>query len=253
MNDVPQISIVMSVYNRAFYIEDALCSIIGQSFSDFELIIVDDGSTDETVEIIREYTDKRIRLYCREHDFIESLNFGISLAKGRYIVRMDADDKMYPDRLAEQYLFMEEHPDIAVCGSWARTFGTDEKYIEPPTSHVDICAGLFNQNVLVNPSVMIRKQAIMDFLEIKKRKHLYEADFIYAEDYKLWVDLVLSGFRLANIPKVLLLYRYSDTQVTSVFREKVLQRTKEIQSYYANACCNRVQHHTTILQTDRNQ
>ncbi|WP_298548116.1 glycosyltransferase [uncultured Parabacteroides sp.] len=232
---VPKISIVMPVYNGASCIEDALCSILGQSFSDFELIILDDGSTDDTVEIIQEYADERICLYRCRHDFIASLNRGISLAKGDYIVRMDADDKMFPDRLAEQFRFMEEHPDIAVCGSWARTFGASDELLRTPEQDVDIRVGLLYYNVLIHPSAIIRRQAVDNFMRAKNRSELYDRDYIYAEDYKLWVEMALSGFRFANLSKVLLLYRRSDSQVTSLFLDQVMRKTGDVQRYYVEA------------------
>lgn len=232
---IPKISIVMPVYNGASCIEDALCSILGQSFNDFELVIMDDGSTDDTVEIIQEYADERIHLYRCRHDFIASLNQGISVAKGDYIVRMDADDKMFPDRLAEQFRFMEEHPDIAVCGSWARTFGASDELLRTSEQDVDIRVGLLYHNVLIHPSVIIRRQAVENFMRTKNRRELYDRDYIYAEDYKLWVEMALSGFRFANLPKVLLLYRRSDSQVTSLFLDQVMRKTADVQHYYMEA------------------
>lgn len=232
---VPKISIIMAVYNGASYIEDALCSILGQSFDDFELIVMDDGSSDDTVEIIQEYMDQRIHLYRCRHDYIASLNLGISVAKGDYIVRMDADDKMFPNRLTEQYRFMEEHPDIAVCGSWGRTFGAIDEWVRTPEHNVDIQIGLLYHNVLIHPSVIIRRQSVENFMRTKNKHELYDRDYIYAEDYKLWVEMALFGFRFANLPKVLLLYRRSDSQVTSIFLDQVMRKAADVQLYYVEA------------------
>lgn len=127
---------------------------------------------------------------------------------------------------------MEEHPDIAVCGSWARTFGASYELLRTPEQDVDIRVGLLYHNVLIHPSVIIRRQAVENFMRTKNRCELYDRDYIYAEDYKLWVEMALSGFRFANLPKVLLLYRRSDSQVTSLFLDQVMQKTKAVQFYY---------------------
>lgn len=111
------ISIVMPTYNASKYVAEAIDSVLQQSFEDWELLIIDDGSTDNTVDIIHSYTDSRIRLICNEHDFIGSLKLGLQEASGKYIARMDADDIMHPDRLNIQYNIMEEEPEITVCGS----------------------------------------------------------------------------------------------------------------------------------------
>lgn len=241
MNEnLPIISIVMPVYNGASYIEDALCSILGQSFGDFELIIVDDGSTDDTLDIIQDYSDKRIILKHCQHDYIETLNYGISIAKGNYIVRMDADDKMYPDRLSEQYLFMEKHREIDVCGSWAKAFGLSDDLLVTPENNIDIQAELLLHNALIHPSVIIRREAMDEFLKRKNIHALYDKKYHYAEDYKLWIDFALSGFRLANIPKNLLLYRRSHLQVTSLFLDEVMEQTRDIQDYYMCAVLQKI-------------
>ncbi|MDD4761099.1 MAG: glycosyltransferase family 2 protein, partial [Bacteroidaceae bacterium] len=120
---IPAISIVMSAYNVEKYIKEAIDSIIGQSFSNFECIIVDDGSTDSTRDIIRSCQDERIVLLENKHDFIASLNLGMDAARGKYIARMDADDIMHPDRLKIQYSVMESEPSITVCGTWMQHFG----------------------------------------------------------------------------------------------------------------------------------
>lgn len=110
------ISVVMPVYNGAKHLRECLDSILSQTFGDFELLIVDDGSTDNTCEIIESYNDARICLIRNKHDYIASCNLLLSEARGKYIARMDADDIMMPDRLAYQYEYMESHPDVSVTG-----------------------------------------------------------------------------------------------------------------------------------------
>ena len=117
------ISLVTPTYNTERYIREAIDSILCQSFTDFECIVVDDGSTDNTRDIIRSFDDRRIVLIENKHDFIGSLNLGLDTARGRYIARMDADDIMHPDRLKIQHTIMETEPSITVCSTWMRQFG----------------------------------------------------------------------------------------------------------------------------------
>ena len=118
-----KISVVMPTYNASKYVSEAIESTLKQSFFDFEFIIVDDGSTDNTREIIRSYDDNRIKLVENEHNFIGSLNKGLELAGGKYIARMDADDIMHIDRLKIQYSIMEAKPEIDICSAWMAPFG----------------------------------------------------------------------------------------------------------------------------------
>lgn len=118
-----KISVVMPTYNAEKYVEEAIKSVLNQTFDDFEFIIVDDGSMDNTVPIIRSFNDKRIKLIENKHDFIDSLNLGIENASSKYLARMDADDIMFNERLAIQYSIMEEESEITVCSSWMKALG----------------------------------------------------------------------------------------------------------------------------------
>ena len=111
----PAISIVMPMYNSANYIQNSIQSILSQTFRDFELLIIDDGSVDNSIELVCKISDSRIKLHQNKHDFIGSLNLGLNLSGGKYIARMDSDDIMHPDRLKIQYAFMEENPEIDIC------------------------------------------------------------------------------------------------------------------------------------------
>lgn len=205
-----EISIVMPVYNGADYICEAIQSILEQSFTNYELIILDDGSTDQTVEIIRRFHDPRIVLYTQPHDFIKSLNHGLEKAIGKYIARMDADDIMHPERLKIQYNIMEVEPSIDFCGSWYTLFGEkmkDKKVVPIYSGRVDTpLLTLLVKNVFCHPTMMMRKC----FLE----KHdLNYQNYSYAEDYKLWVEAAKCGACFYVEPQSLLYYRVSDTQI----------------------------------------
>ncbi len=219
------ISIIMPVYNSSLFIREAIDSILQQTFINFELIVVDDESTDDSVSIVNSYNDKRIRLLLNEHDFIGSLNLGIHNARGKYIARMDADDVMLPDRLQKQVDYMERHPEIAVCGSWAKVFGAGEGMIRTITDHEEIVSSMLLYNPMVHPSVIIRKSVF--------ENNLYQTGYPCAEDYKLWTELASKEFRFVNIPEVLLKYRRSANQVTQTRQEEMFQSNFRIQMEYA--------------------
>lgn len=207
----PQISIVMPIYNSSLYLKESIESVLNQTFEDFEFIIIDDGSTDNSFDIIKTYQDKRINLQGLNHDYIGSLNHGMRLAKGKYIVRMDSDDKMLPYRLQKQFNFMESNPEITVCGCWFQTFGINNNIYQLETKHDDIICNMLSGNPMCHPSVIMRAD-ILSSIFYNKGKDIYDKSFIYAEDYKLWYDIIKEGQLLANIPEVLMLYRCSDKQ-----------------------------------------
>jgi glycosyltransferase involved in cell wall biosynthesis len=223
---IPAISIVMPAYNAEKYIKEAIDSIIGQSFSNFECIIVDDGSTDSTRDIIRSYNDERIVLLENKHDYIASLNLGMDAARGKYIARMDADDIMHPDRLKMQYSVMESEPSITVCGTWMQHIG--ERI--PPGSIAVSANGLvefpllqfLKGNFMFHPTAVIRR----NFL-IENKLH-YEKNYIYAEDLKLWTEIAKLGGKFYIDSQVLLHYRISETQITNQKREEQKATTEHI-------------------------
>ncbi len=223
----PAISVLMPVYNAENYINKSIESILKQSYTKFELLIINDGSTDKTLDIILNYTDERIRLINNPHNFINSLNTGIKEAKGKYIARMDADDYMLPNRLQKQYEFMEENSGIDVCGTWAETFGDNKRKIQTQTSHEELITSMLLYNPMVHPSVMMKKSIFET-----ESPCLYKHDYPCAEDYKLWTDLALKGYCFANIPEVLLFYRSSQNQVTIKCKEEMYKSTEKIQEEY---------------------
>lgn len=209
MND-PKITVLMPVYNGEKYLCEAIESILSQTFCDFEFLIIDDGSTDRSVEIIKSYSDSRIRLVHNGGNIrlIATLNKGLDLARGKYVARMDCDDVSMPQRLQKQVGLMESSPGIGVCGTWLRTFGDGEGDIwNYPLDHDAIRSRLIFESAIVHASVMMRKESI-------ERYHLfYDDSYLNAEDYELWVRC--SKFmRLANIPEVLYLYRMHTRQIT---------------------------------------
>lgn len=202
----------MPVYNGEKYLREALDSILAQTFTDFEFIIVDDGSTDATMAILSSYNDPRLRLLKNQHNsgISASLNRGLSLARGQYLARMDCDDISHPDRFALQLRFLDENPSIDIVGSWielidenSRPTGEVGQYISSPLALRWIT--LFSPPV-AHPSVMLRRRL---FDHCGQYDPLEEP----AEDYGLWARLSLS-VRFANLQSCLLRYRVHRSSVS---------------------------------------
>ena len=214
---MPEITVLMPVWNREEYIKESIDSVLNQSFSDFELLIMDDGSKDRTIDIIKTYDDPRIRLEEREHDFIKNLNEGISLAKGNFIARMDSDDIMHHERLRIQLKRMKANPDIDICGTWIKPFDDEGNY----NNHVNIgeyfiedpILEFLRSNFLMHPTVMIRKNILLD-------NNLKYQDYYRTEDYKLWFEIAKAGCRFFIEPQILLYYRNSDKHMNIACNEK---------------------------------
>lgn len=224
MKNHPKISVVMSVYNGELYLGEAIESILNQTYKNFEFIIINDGSTDNSLEIIEQYkkTDPRIVLISRENKgLIASLNEGIAVAKGEYIARMDADDISLPDRFAEQVKVMDSDKELVVCGSWINVIGG--KYKNKTTKYYekdkDIKAQLLLLSCFAHPSVMIRSEIIA------KHGIQYVESAKHAEDYMLWMELARVG-KFYNIPKRLLTYRYLETSITRIADKHEEERKK---------------------------
>ncbi len=209
----PIASVVMSVYNGERFLREAVDSVLDQSFEDFEFIIVDDGSTDSSSSTLDVYGkhDTRVRVHHQENwGLVEALNRGWSLARGKYIARMDADDIACPDRLMRQIDFMEKHPDVGVVGSAIEVInGTGDTVAihRYPTNHREITQGLRRGDCpLVHPTVLIRRQ-VFDAVGG------YRKAMIDAEDYELWLRIA-GRSKLANLDAVLLKYRRHANQVS---------------------------------------
>lgn len=204
-----KISVCLPVYNRADYIKECIDSILSQTFQDFELLIVDDGSTDATCDIIQSYKDKRIKLIKNRHDYIETLNMLLNEASGKYIARMDSDDIMMPERLEVEYTYMENHPEVDILGTGIRCFGDVEMDI--PSYHVGNIGvkELLEGCCITNPTVMMRKSSI------NKIGLRYTNEYLYAEDFLFWAKAAEGGLRIRNIPDILLMYRCCSSQITT--------------------------------------
>lgn len=202
---VPLVTVLMPVYNTEKYISEAIDSVLGQTYEDFEFLIIDDGSTDNSVEIINSYSDKRIRLEknIKNIKLISTLNKGIGLAAGKYICRFDSDDICYPTRIEKQVHFMETNPEFVACSSWIENFYEDldrSEIIKYEENTDEIRIRTLYQNHFVHPGSFIRK----DFLI--KTGMLFDKSYIHSEDYHFFVKLSEIG-KLYNIQEPLVKVR----------------------------------------------
>jgi len=213
---MPRISVVMSAYNSEKYIKEAIDSILSQTYEDFEYIIINDGSTDKTEEIIQSYNDDRI-VYVNNEENIgltKSLNKGIKMAKGEYIARMDADDISLPHRFQKQVDFMDANHDVGVVGSWMECFGDVNRIVKIPTEHEDLFYSfLHTYPTIPHPTAFIRKAILFG------NNIFYDESVKYAQDFKLWNELKYVT-RLSNMPEVLLLYRVNSCSISSLNKEE---------------------------------
>lgn len=207
---MPKISVIMPAYNAEKYIAEAIDSILGQTFTDFELIILNDHSSDRTEEIILSYKDPRIVYVKNEQNLgvAGTLNRGLDMAKGEYIARMDADDISLPERFAKQAALLDECPRIAVVGCSIELFddgGTFERRYfstNPDQMKVD----MFFSSGLAHPSVMMRTSMIRELGD-------YDRNFEGLEDYELWCR-VSEKYSVTTLPELLFRYRVHGGQVT---------------------------------------
>lgn len=203
--NTPAITVLLPVYNGAAEVARAVDTVLNQTFTDFELLIINDGSKDHTAEVLDGMRDKRIRVVHQANmGLAATLNRGIELARGRYIARQDHDDLCRPTRLEKQFLYMEMHPDCGLLGTWAQIWvgGTPtERAHDHPTSHGMLCFELLLNNPFVHSSVMLRKtmvQAVGGYTTDPTRQP--------PEDYELWSRMA-RHCKVANLPERLLAYR----------------------------------------------
>lgn len=218
----PAISVLMPVYNNGAFLREAVDSIIGQTFADFEILLYNDGSTDNTEEILASYNDGRLRVVNSSENkgLIHLLNTGISEARGKYIARMDGDDISMPDRFEKQFAFMDANPEIGICGTQLEVIGTGQNILRPTTDD-DLRWWIFRGTPFAHPSVMIRASVL------RENNLRYDPQAYLVEDYDLWWRMA-KYCRIANLSDVLLRYRIHSGQESTAKSD--LQHTNHMQS-----------------------
>lgn len=218
MTQTPLISVVLPVYNAGPYLREAVQSMLDQLYNDFELIIINDGSTDESWQTLREYQDPRIRLYDQKnHGLVATLNRGINLSRGEYIARMDQDDHSEPERLEKQIGFLERHKDIGVLGTTAYIMNEQSEPIGVNPALLDdteLKLQMMYQTPFTHGSVMIRRDILL-----KLMPPFYRESAGNAEDYDFWSRLAPLT-KLANIPESLYGWRNNPTGISNSGSQK---------------------------------
>ena len=207
----PRVSVVLAVRDGMPWIGDAVRSVLEQTLGDLELIVIDDGSTDDTPQTLASVVDSRLRVARRAQlGLTRALNEGIALARAPLIARLDADDVAAPERLARQVAFLDAHPEIGLLGTGAREVdaaGREISRLIPPATDAEIRRALIRRNVFVHSSVMMRRPALAEVGG-------YDATFPVAQDYDLWLRLA-HVTRLANLPEPLVMRRLLPDRVSA--------------------------------------
>lgn len=243
----PKISVTTVAYNSARFLEEAILSVRNQSFSDFEFIIINDCSTDNSWEIITRHAaqDNRIIAINNETNLgsLASGNKALFHARGKYIAVFDSDDVCFPDRLKVQYEYFQSHPDIALIGTGAELINEDGQiigYKHPPTDVNDIKYFLLLRNPIIHPSVMLRK-SVLDVVGN------YNPDYLHAEDYKLYESLISAHYRIANLSQILIKYRRSPQSLSISPKTRAISLASARRVSFDN-----VQRYTRLSQEDVN-
>lgn len=233
---MPRISILLPCYNAAATLNEALESLRSQSFTDFEIVAVDDGSTDATGAILQDWLalDERLRVIHQAHSgIIAALNCGLAACQAPLVARMDGDDRSHPERLAKQSAYLETHPKVDVVGCLVEGFPPGQvregyriymEWLNSLVEESDIRREIFVESPLAHPSVMFRRAAI-------ERAGGYQ-EHGWAEDYDLWLRLYLQGGRFGKVPQVLLAWREHPERLTRRDGRYSLENFLRAKAYY---------------------
>jgi glycosyltransferase involved in cell wall biosynthesis len=235
----PLISVVIPIHNGAEWLSATLDSILSQTYQQFEIILVNDASTDHLIDVLTRYTDVRLRVEHVQHNVGVSAarNHAIALALGQFIAFCDADDICEPTRLAAQLAFFDANPRISLSGSAFTCFDGlgVQATISHPLSNDAIRRGLMQGNCFGLSTVMARASVL--------RTHLFDANLRVAEDYDLWTRIAADGFELANIPESLVRYRLHAKQASGTHSAALDQVTRKIRAHY----CAQLLNNPTLL------
>lgn len=218
---------ILPVYNAEAYLRESVDSILSQTYGDFELLAINDGSTDGSGDILRSYTDPRLRVLDNpgNRGIVYSLNRGLSEARGKYIARMDADDISRPERLAKQAALMEASPGLDVCGAWISPFsddGTRKRTVKYRETDAEIRGRMVFGCELAHPCVMLRRKTM------EEGGFRYDEAFRHCEDYELWSRMMRAGCRFHNLQEILLDYRVGQASISHVHGGEMRRLREEV-------------------------
>lgn len=242
-----KVSVVMTAYNSEKYIAETIKSILEQTYVDYELIIVDDGSTDSTVDIINSFSDNRITLICNNTNsgICFSSNRGIEKAIGEYIARIDSDDICHVDRIEKQVAYLDSHSDVFMCASSITRFKTGSKknnklYLEQNTDEIKF--RLMYSNPICHSTVMFRREEYMRMFYCYKK-------YVHSQDYYLWTNFLVDDKRVVVLGDCLVDYRENEFGITAVNgEEKNNIEALEIRKEYINNMIDNKDNATILLE-----
>lgn len=228
---MPEISVIMSVYNGEAYLKETIESVINQTFKNWEFIIINDCSTDSSPQILNDFAvkDERIKVYTNEVNLKlpASLNKAVSLSEGKYIARMDADDICLPDRFEKQYKFMEENSDVSLSSCRFMTMKNGVYMSGGAGGRCDneaLRALLLVRNPILHPGIIAKAEVM--------KKLNYDTTLTCTEDLELWTRMVMENQKMEILPECLMLYRLHDKQITSTTLERQHTEVLKIQDKY---------------------
>ena len=233
----PLITVLMAVYNGGKYLKSSVQSVLNQTYKDFEFLIINDCSTDDSVKIIESFNDKRIIVYNNEKNIgqTKSLNVGLKLARGKYVARMDADDMAFPMWLDKLVKYILEHPEYVAVSSYAAVIdglGNPQRILKTSINFQQIIVSLFFAKVMNHVGAVIKKEAIIE-------KGGYNENFITSQDYELWSSLIRTNYKVTNIPEVLVSIRVHKNSVGFIEESrKALLEVAEIITRTVNKMTN---------------
>lgn len=218
---MPRVTVLLPTYQSGEYLSQTLDSIRKQTYKDFDILVIDDRSTDNTLSILSDVNDLNLRvLNGRGKGLADALNLGIINAQGEYIARIDADDLMTPDRLAKQVKYLDAHQEVIVCGGWQQYFG-DSTYLQAPPSDPKQCrANLIFRCDLCHSTVTLRRKVFVD-------NNLFYDQRYAAEDFELWTRVLNYG-EISNIPEILGYYRFEGQNITVAKMKKLIEQNGQI-------------------------
>ncbi|MBI5912307.1 MAG: glycosyltransferase [Betaproteobacteria bacterium] len=219
----PHIAVVLPVHDGENYLAEAIRSVLAQTLADFELIVIDDGSTDRTGAILSAFSDSRLRVirFAENRGLVEALNCGIRASRSELIARMDADDVCLPRRFERQAAFLIAHPEIDLCGTWTRVFGNCPGVRRQPVEPAQVRAHMFFGGAIDHPSLMMRRAFV------ERNGLAYNDDHRYAEDLDFLIRAADFG-KLSNVPEILLRYRMHGRQVSVVRKQEQLDAHRRL-------------------------
>jgi glycosyltransferase involved in cell wall biosynthesis len=223
----PMVSVIMPVHNGAEWLTETLQALYAQTYQNFEIILIDDASTDHLDEVLSSQVDERLRVFRLPQNAGVSAarNRGISEALGRYVAFCDADDLCLPQRLQKQIEFLESQPEIGFCGSAFTCFDTeDRETVRHPLEHEEIRRRLMEGNCFGLSTVMVRTHLLQTCR--------FDSNLNSAEDYDLWTRLILRGEHTANLPEKLLKYRLHTSQISRKNSKDLDQILRKVRAYY---------------------